>query len=59
MKHKRKTKKIEKIDMKGKICARCGKGHYEETRLEDDWDGILHCDRCCVAIPRYKELKTK
>lgn len=41
-------------DMKGKRCEKCRKGTYEETGLQDDWNGKLHCNKCKQEINRWK-----
>lgn len=41
------------MDRTGKKCKKCGKGRYEETRLQDDWDGVLHCTKCNTQVKRY------
>lgn len=43
----------EKIDMKGKKCLKCKKGKYEETSIHDDWDGVLHCNKCGHKTKRH------
>jgi hypothetical protein len=43
------------IDMDGKRCKSCEKGHYKETSLWDDWDGKLHCSKCGHETKRYVE----
>jgi hypothetical protein len=47
---------IQEKDMIGVLCEVCKKGHYKETRLQDDWDGVLHCDKCDHQVNRYKKL---
>lgn len=44
---------IEKIDMTGKKCLKCKKGKYYETSIQDDWDGVLHCDKCGHEVKRH------
>jgi len=46
----------KRVDKTGKLCTKCKKGHYKETGIEDDWDGVLHCDKCGVEVPRWTEL---
>lgn len=43
-----------KDNLKGK-CKECGKDIYVETSLQDDWYGVLHCNKCGASIPRYDE----
>lgn len=37
----------------GVRCTSCNAGTYQETRLEDDWDGKLHCTNCGAEVPKY------
>jgi hypothetical protein len=39
--------------MRGHPCLICHKGNYEETRITDDWDGVLRCCTCGDKIPRW------
>ena len=43
-------------DRKGQICTKCGVGNYQETSINDDWDGVLHCTNkeCNHEVKRYK-----
>jgi hypothetical protein len=41
-------------DRTGTRCGECGKGEYRETRLQDDWDGNLHCTECDHEVRRYR-----
>lgn len=42
------------IDMKGKPCQRPGcNGHYDETDLYCDWDGVVKCTACGHTIPSW------
>lgn len=41
-------------DLKGKSCEKCKKGKYEETSIEDDWGGWLHCSNCNTRVKRWK-----
>ena len=43
-----------RIDMTGKRCLQCKKGKYKETNIHDDWDGVVHCDKCNHQIDRWK-----
>jgi uncharacterized Zn finger protein (UPF0148 family) len=40
-------------DMYNKPCQKCGKGKYVETSINDDWDGVLHCNLCGHETKRY------
>lgn len=42
-----------------KKCKKCGKGKYVETSIQDDWDGVLHCNKCGTSIQRYDMLSPK
>jgi hypothetical protein len=46
---------IETDDRKDQICTKCGVGHYQETSIHDDWDGVLHCTnkKCNHEVKRY------
>ena len=37
---------LQVVDMLGKKCEACKKGKYQETSIHDDWDGMLHCNKC-------------
>ena len=43
-------------DRDGQTCTKCGAGHYTETSIYDDWDGLLHCTNkeCNHEVKRYK-----
>jgi hypothetical protein len=41
------------VDLLNQDCEQCGKGHYEETSIYNDWDGILHCSNCNQEVKRY------
>lgn len=43
------------MDMINKKCS-CGKGHYIEMFISDDWRGVLHCNVCKKEIKRYINL---
>jgi len=43
------------IDRTGTACTKCAYGSYRETRLTDDWDGVLHCTDCGDLIDRHVE----
>ena len=44
-------------DMVNQVCLRCSRGVYEETSLQDDWDGVLHCSECGHEIARWQDSK--
>jgi len=46
-------KRPRQEDMTGKFCQKCHKGKYEETSINDDRDGILHCTVCNDEIERW------
>lgn len=50
---------MSKTDMMHKRCKSCGKGHYVETSLWDDWDGKLHCSKCNHETKRHVEADGK
>jgi hypothetical protein len=41
------------VDMSGKDCACCNRGTYQETEIQDDMNGELHCNECGYATKRY------
>jgi nitrate reductase beta subunit len=43
-------------DRDGQTCTKCGAGYYTETSIQDDWDGVLHCNnkKCNHEVKRYK-----
>ena len=43
-------------DRNGQTCTKCGAGYYTETSLNDDWDGVLHCNnkKCNNEVKRYR-----
>ena len=41
------------VDRTGKLCNTCKKGHYKETSIHDDMDGVLHCDKCGAQVVRF------
>ncbi len=43
------------MDMINKKCS-CGKGHYIEMFISDDWRGVLHCNACKKEIKRHISL---
>ena len=46
-------------DRTGKSCFSCHKGVYKETTIRDDWDGVLHCDKCGAQVKRWKPGRVK
>lgn len=45
-----------KKDMKNRPCMKCSKGLYVERSVHDDWEGVLHCDKCGHKINRYPKI---
>ena len=47
---------IDTDDRDGQTCTKCGAGYYTETSIQDDWDGVLHCNnkKCNHEVKRYK-----
>lgn len=43
-------------DLKGKPCKSCGKGTYQETSQQDDYEGTLHCNKCGAEVKRHGDL---
>lgn len=43
---------IESAEMgtKGQRCVRCKKGTYQETSIQDDMQGVLHCTNCGYEV---------
>ena len=41
-------------DMTGHRCEECHKGRYQETSIQDDWDGVLHCPKCGHEVRRWR-----
>ena len=57
-------KKVEEgtgkqVDMKGKKCTSCNKGTYQETDIQDDMHGELHCTKCNTVIKSRQPAKSK
>ena len=50
---------MKKQDMKHQKCTKCKKGVYAETSVHDDWEGVLHCDKCGHKIVRYRYAMEK
>jgi len=48
-------------DMTGETCeTKWCRGKYKETSIHDDWDGVLHCDKCGREVKRYRpEMEPK
>jgi hypothetical protein len=42
-------------DMSGQKCP-CG-GTYQETGIQDDMHGVLHCSKCNKEVKRHKPVK--
>lgn len=40
-------------DRLGTVCLKCKSGTYQETCLQDDWEGKLHCVSCDHMVRRY------
>lgn len=45
--------RVEMIDMIGRVCKNCFQGTYRETSIQDDLDGVLHCNECGYKTDRY------
>ena len=47
----------ESFDMTDETCTRCGIGSYVETGIQDDMQGVLHCNNedCRMRIDRHAE----
>lgn len=41
------------MDRMNTRCLVCKQGEYVETTLHDDWDGVLHCNKCNHEVVRY------
>lgn len=41
--------------MSYETCSQCGQAQYQETSINDDWDGVLHCPNCNHEVKRYQE----
>lgn len=53
------TESSTEVDMKGKKCIACKKGTYQETEIDDDMHGTLHCTKCNKQVARWQEPKKK
>jgi hypothetical protein len=50
-------KTTRQTDLLGGECGATGcLGHYQETSIYDDMDGILHCSECGQPTKRYQQL---
>lgn len=47
----------ESFDMTDETCTRCGQGQYVETGIQDDMQGVLHCNNkdCRMQVDRHAE----
>ena len=41
---------MDKMELK---CLACDEGHYVEISINDDRDGVLHCDNCGHKVARH------
>lgn len=46
------------VDQTNKTCTKCKKGKYIETSLQDDWHGVLHCNKCGHEVKRWLTIKS-
>jgi hypothetical protein len=46
-------------DRMGKKCRQCKKGTYQETGIQDDMHGELHCNKCGAMIKRHGTPENK
>ena len=46
-------------DRMGKKCRQCKKGTYQETGVQDDMHGELHCNKCGAMIKRHGPPENK
>jgi len=53
-----KTTSTTRVDMLGKNCQECEHGTYAETSIYDDWEGVVHCNKCGHQEIRHKEVQT-
>ena len=49
----------QQVDMKGKKCTTCKKGTYQETDIQDDMHGELHCTKCNTVIKSRQPAASK
>ena len=45
------------LDLTGTPCLECKDGYYKETGIQDDMQGVLHCDECRHEVRRYIDKK--
>jgi hypothetical protein len=50
---------VRRVDMTGKECEECHKGDYQETGVQDDMHGVLHCTNCGKQTDRWKMYRGK
>ena len=48
----------KQVDMKGKKCTACKKGTYEETGIQDNMHGELHCTKCNTVVKSRQPAKS-
>ena len=53
------TENQQLVDMRGKKCTTCKKGTYQETDIQDDMHGELHCTKCNKVVKSRQPAKTK
>ena len=53
-----KSQSTKQVDMLGENCQECKQGTYRETSIYDDWEGVVHCNRCGHQEIRHKEVQT-
>lgn len=41
------------LDRTNTKCTKCKKGKYIETSINDDKDGVLHCNKCGHEVERW------
>jgi hypothetical protein len=47
------------VDMKGKKCTTCKKGTYQETGIQDNMHGELHCTKCNTVVKSRQPADSK
>jgi hypothetical protein len=47
------------VDMKGKKCTTCKKGTYQETGIQDNMHGELHCTKCNTVVKSRQPAASK
>lgn len=50
---------VRRVDMTGKECEKCHAGDYQETGVQDDMHGVLHCTNCGEQTDRWKMYRGK